>query len=186
MAHARLEFENGCVANLSASRVSFSPTRRQMHVWAEHAMADIDFGNRTARLVRPSAEVLRHEIDVESMSPTQRGELCLKLGREHLHVDEPPIEARNPLADELQDFVESVRGRRAPRVDGAAGRDAHHIPDVDAFFQEAERVLAALAANSWSERDELPTGSVPSQTARLRGPHWQMSPQPLASHRQAG
>ena len=45
-AHARLTFASGCVANLSASRVSYEPVRK-MHVWAARAYANIDFAART-------------------------------------------------------------------------------------------------------------------------------------------
>lgn len=43
VAHARLEFQSGCVVNLSASRVSYEPARK-MQIWAPRAYANIDFG----------------------------------------------------------------------------------------------------------------------------------------------
>ncbi len=53
VAHARLEFQSGCVANLSASRVSYEPARK-MQIWAPRAYANIDFGTRMTTLVRPA------------------------------------------------------------------------------------------------------------------------------------
>ena len=44
VAQARLEFANGCVANLSASRVSYQPVR-QMQVWSEHGCVTVDFSH---------------------------------------------------------------------------------------------------------------------------------------------
>ena len=60
VANARLEFECGCVATLSASRVSYEPVRR-MQVWSARAFAAIDFAARTATLVRPSETLLRRQ-----------------------------------------------------------------------------------------------------------------------------
>ena len=55
---ARLEFANGCVANLSASRVSYSEApNRRMHLWSNRGYAAIDFGNRSVNVV-PFDEVL--------------------------------------------------------------------------------------------------------------------------------
>ncbi len=163
VAHARFEFENGCIAQLSASRVHFGPPRREMHVWAAASSADIDFAAGKARLMTPSPAVLRHEIDVESMSAVERLELRDQLGQEHLRVCELAVEPRNALADEQQDFVECIRTRRAPRVSGDAGRDALVI---------AERVLAAIQAHGSSS---APAG-MPHPI--LRGPHWQLMPEP--------
>jgi predicted dehydrogenase len=163
VAHARFEFENGCIAQLSASRVHFGPPRREMHIWAADATADIDFAAGSARLVTPTAAVVRHEIDVESMSVAERLQLRDQLGQEHLRATELAVEPRNALADEQQDFVECIRTRRAPRVSGDAGRDALVI---------AERVLAAIQSHASSG----PPAGTPHPI--LRGPHWQVSPEP--------
>jgi predicted dehydrogenase len=166
VAHARILFENGCVAQLSASRVHFGPARREMHVWAAEAMADVDFGAGTARLTTPSTAVLRHEIDVERMSPGERITLRDQLGEQHLKACELPVEKRNALADEQTDFVECIRSRRAPRVSGDAGRDALVV---------AERVLAAIAAHAAGGE------AAPASAAVLRGPHWHVLGEPARS-----
>ena len=74
VANARLEFECGCVATLSASRVSYEPVRR-MQVWSAEAFAGIDFASRTATLVRPSETLRRRRFrrgwaDARSRSST--------------------------------------------------------------------------------------------------------------------
>ena len=70
VANARIEFESGCVATLSASRVSRKPARR-MHVWSARGFAEIDFGALTASVVRPSETLLRRQFDVDALSPTE-------------------------------------------------------------------------------------------------------------------
>ncbi len=80
VAHARLEFESGCVANLSASRVSYEAARR-MQVWAPRAYANIDFGTRTTTLVRPSETLLRGEFHADRLTPEQVEHYRDALGR---------------------------------------------------------------------------------------------------------
>jgi predicted dehydrogenase len=168
VAHARFEFENDCVAQLSASRVHFGSARREMHVWTKRVMADIDFAARTVQLVTPSETVLRHEFDIETLSPAERLNVRDQLGQQHLVVSQPAVESRNAMVDQQQDFVDCIRTRRAPRVSGDDGRDALVI---------AERVLAAIAAH---ERSGGPTG--PTHPI-LRGPHWQVTNEPARGRR---
>ena len=68
VANARLEFECGCVATLSASRVSYEQVRR-MQVWSAEGFAAIDFAARTATLVRPSETLRRRQFDVDALTP---------------------------------------------------------------------------------------------------------------------
>ena len=53
VANARLQFASGCVATLSASRVSYEPTRR-MHAWSPQAFAAVDFAARTCTWFAPA------------------------------------------------------------------------------------------------------------------------------------
>lgn len=175
VANARLEFENGCVAHLSASRVHFGPPRRQMQIWGSESFADIDFAARTARVVSPSSAVLRHEIDVAAMSAPERATLRETLHETHLRSNELAVEPRNAIADQHQDFLESIRSGREPRASGADGRDALVV---------AERVLAAIQAHLWGERANRATAP-DAPPSVLRGPHWPMLNQPLRGRRQA-
>ncbi len=94
VAQARLEFENGCVAHLSASRASFAAApRRQMQVWSEAGFAAIDFGDRSAHVVRPSESVREHRFDYESLDAGERAGFKDRLFSELLPVevlDVPP------------------------------------------------------------------------------------------------
>jgi predicted dehydrogenase len=179
VAQARLEFENGCVANLSASRVSFSPApRRQMQIWSTQGFAAIDFGNRTANVVRPSDAVRKREFDYESQSADEKKGFKDRLFSEILRVEPIEVETRNALADELQDFVESIQTGRQPRVTGEQGRDAVAV---------AEAILASIQDHPWHGRAAGPLGPLAmSEPQILRGPHWQPTPQPHPARREAG
>jgi predicted dehydrogenase len=179
VAQARLDFANGCVANLSASRTSFAAApRRQMQIWGEQGFAAIDFGTRTSHFVTPCDAVLDHTFDYETLSSDEKAGFKDKLHTEILRVEPLEVESRNALVDELQDFVDSVQHQRAPRVTGTAGREAVEV---------AERILTAIRTHQWHGRADGPVGplAVPEPSI-LRGPHWHSATQPNTDHREAG
>ncbi len=178
VAQARVEFDDGCVANLSASRVSFSTApRRQMHVWSEQAFATIDFGGRQAQIVHPNEAVAHRQFDYEALSSDDKATFSSRLFSEILRVEPLSIESRNALADELRDFCDSVRARRAPRVTGHQGRDAVAL---------AERILESIQQHRWHRRADGPVGpqAMPLPTI-LRPPHWPSAPE-TQPRREAG
>jgi predicted dehydrogenase len=179
VAQARVEFDNGCVANLSASRLSFSTTpKRQMHVWSEQGFTVIDFGARTVSVVHPAEAVAHRQFDYEALPAEDRADFQSRLFREILRVEPLTVEPRNALADELQDFCQSIRQSRAPRVTGEQGRDAIAL---------AERVLESIAQHRWDGQSTGPVGPLALPTPPiLRGPHWDHTPQPRPQRREAG
>jgi predicted dehydrogenase len=177
VAQARLEFDSGCVVNLSASRVS-STLKRQMLVWSPQSFAAIDFDRRTASVTRPSETLLRRELDIEAISSDERLRLKDCLHQEHLPVEHLTVESRNALADELQDFAQAIRTAGTPRVSGQHARDVVAV---------AEQILAQIATHAWHGRPDGPVG--PLATAGppiLRGPHWDRAPKSLPARREAG
>jgi len=147
VANARLEFDCGCVAVLSASRVSYEAVRR-MHVWTPRAFAAIDLAARKTTLVRPSETLLARQLDLGGLSPEQwaHKEQILE---EHLPREEIQSEPVDAIALELADFVESIATGRSPRVPGEQGRDAVAV---------AEQILARIHAHAWDPRADGPTG----------------------------
>lgn len=135
-AQARLLFANGCVANLTANRVSEQP-ERSLTVHADGAITRIDFGGSAARVMRPGEAIARGDFDVNALSPTTRAELKERFFSTVLPVTEYAVEKRNAIQDEHTDFIESIRQRRAPRVTGVAGLRALDV---------AERIVAQLVS----------------------------------------
>ncbi|QDU93388.1 Gfo/Idh/MocA family oxidoreductase [Lignipirellula cremea] len=175
IAHARLTFENGCVANLSASRCSFEPTRK-MSIYAEAAYAQVDFGACQAKIVRPSEELLSRLFDVQGSSPELQADVRENLFSTYLPLEEIQVERGNAILDELTDFLTSIRSRRSPVVCGSQGRDAVAV---------AERVLAKIAAHRWTGAQEGPVGPLATPASSvLRGPEWakvdEQTPAPAA------
>jgi predicted dehydrogenase len=101
IANARLRFASGCIANLTASRISRDRVRKA-RFFQRRSYVSIDFAAREVEVYRLVSGNGRPAIDG---------------GRLEIAPDEP-------LRRELEDFVEAVRAGRAPAVTGAAGREA--------------------------------------------------------------
>lgn len=102
IANARLTFASGCIANITASRISREPVRK-------------------IRCFQPdmyvSVDASAQEIEVWRLR-RREGE------RPAIEGGPVPVERDEPLRRELADFVDAVRAGRAPRVTGQAGRRA--------------------------------------------------------------
>jgi predicted dehydrogenase len=123
IAHARLEFSGGAVANVTASRVSTERVRK-MRFFQQHEYISLDYARRDALRVRVARPGPLPEFAFEKL-PTE------------------PVE---PLRAELESFLEAVRTRRVPRVDGRAGRAALELADrVMASIQEHGRSVQLKA-----------------------------------------
>jgi predicted dehydrogenase len=117
IAQARIEFETGTVANLTASRVSTERVRK-MRFFQQHEYISIDFTRQ---------DVLR--VSVDPKNPQQP-----------INFVKVPSTPEEPLRSELRAFLHAIRTRRAPLVDGAAGLRALELADrVNASILEHAR-----------------------------------------------
>ena len=126
IANVRLEFENGCVANFTASRVSTERVRK-LRFFQPHQYLSLDFARQDLLLIDVTAAAgLSHEqlaalIDKHSR-PEAPGEP--KHPTAGLNLSKVPVVAGEPLRLELEAFVAAVRGRTKPVVDVGDGRRA--------------------------------------------------------------
>ena len=149
MVNARIVFETGCIAHVTASRISARPKRR-LRVWAPEGYAGIDFVSRRLHLVQVSDEVRRHGLRPERMDPAARARLKDEVFGKHLEVQTVDGERRlDQLTSELRHFVDCVRSGATPRVTGEAGRDALAL---------AQRVMESVRAHQWEGTPEGATG----------------------------
>jgi predicted dehydrogenase len=126
IAHARLDFATGAVANVTASRVSTERVRK-MRFFQKHEYISVDFTRQDALRVRVVEPGPQPKFDFANL----------------------PAEREEPLRAELRAFLDCVRTRRAPVVDGAAGRRALALADqvMAGILEHARRVqLGAFAA----------------------------------------
>ncbi len=127
IAHARIEFESGAVANLTASRVSTERVRK-MRFFQQHEYISVDYTRQDALRVRVRQPGPQPQFDFEKL----------------------PVQPEEPLRAELRAFLGAVRMREAPRVDGAAGRRALELADrvVASILDHGRRVqLGAFATH---------------------------------------
>jgi len=104
IANARLEFMNGCVANVTASRIS-TKNERKIRLFQQDAYISVDFANHEITIVR------KKDDGNESIIPGMViKEICFEKG--------------DALKDELAAFVKSVSRREVPEVTGRVGRNA--------------------------------------------------------------
>jgi predicted dehydrogenase len=101
IANVRLRFAGGCIANLTASRISRERVRK-VRFFQPQAYVSVDFAAQEAEVYRLVATGGRPTIEGGKLEVTQQ----------------------EPLLRELQDFVAAVRNGTAPRVSGQAGREA--------------------------------------------------------------
>jgi len=105
IANARIGFANGCVANVTASRISLK-SERTMRVFQRDAYLILDFQNR--KLLAAN----RQQGEQQPATVPQ------------LQVVEQELRQSDPLLDEISSFVEAITTDSAPQVNGYAGRMA--------------------------------------------------------------
>ena len=118
IANARIEFENGCVANLSASRMALKKNR-EIRVFQDNAYLSLDFMNQAGHLVKKS-DIIAYGLKLK-VGLAKAGDAS------SIPVHEIPIEKGEPLAIELAHFLESVAAVRQPKVGAALGKSALEV-----------------------------------------------------------
>lgn len=97
IANVRIRFDSGCVANLTASRLSLSP-KRKMRIFQKNAYLGIDFDARTLQVVRPAGEKPNGDV--------------ISMGGFKLEVVHPDVPKYDPLEQELRHFFDAIRNEQ--------------------------------------------------------------------------
>jgi predicted dehydrogenase len=161
VANARIEFQDGSVANLTASRASYTPTRK-MRIWGAEGYASLDFSARHVTLVSPSEHLKSGRLDLDGVDLSQPAAVRDHLFGKVLRVDRVQPEPAEPLALELADFVAAARGLSRPKVSGEDALRAVRL---------AERVLRSLDAHRWDGEQAATAVPASEPGAVLQGPH---------------
>jgi predicted dehydrogenase len=133
IANVRVEFESGCVANFTASRVSTERVRK-LRFFEPRQYVSIDYARQDLLVIRVGtrgAADLPAEIQAVIASGRADPALLAKLAATGaggpapgLSFAKPPVTPGEPLRLEIVSFLESVRTRQQPRVTARQGRDA--------------------------------------------------------------
>jgi predicted dehydrogenase len=136
IANVRLEFENGCVANFTASRVSTERVRK-LRFFQPHQYLSLDFARQDLLMIDVTAAA--------GMDPAQLAALAQLAQHSGQHpsaglsLKKISVEQGEPLRLEIASFLAAVRGRTTPLVSGEDGRAALSLA------LEINRAIAAHA-----------------------------------------
>ncbi|MDX2070830.1 MAG: Gfo/Idh/MocA family oxidoreductase [Haliscomenobacter sp.] len=134
IANARIEFDNGCVANLTASRISMKQMRK-VRFFQRDAYISLDFLDKNAQVVRlydQDAPNLPQEANLLEWHTPQ--------GIKMLHIDMPPIESVNSIKMELESFAQSILHQTTPKVS---------IEDGYQALKLAYEIIAEIDRGPW-------------------------------------
>lgn len=119
IANARIEFENGCVANLTASRISLKNMRKS-RFFQRDAYISVDFLDKTCEVVKMKD------------APETPGDFDIILQnaeglKKQIYFESPEIEANNAILDELETFADAINNGTTPIVTLEDGTEALRV-----------------------------------------------------------
>jgi predicted dehydrogenase len=120
IANVRIEFESGCVANFTASRVSTERVRK-LRFFQPHQYVSLDYARKDLLVIDVAPETLLAQASIEELS---RGTSSNPLLPPGLRMHKPVVKDAEPLRLEIESFLESVRTRTRPKVSGEDGSRA--------------------------------------------------------------
>ncbi|MBI4647848.1 MAG: Gfo/Idh/MocA family oxidoreductase [Bacteroidia bacterium] len=109
IANTRIEFDNGCVANITASRISMK-NMRKFRIFQRDAYIAIDFLNKQLEIIR--LKQIQGEPDPLSLTI----DLGHGKGKKEIYFDKPDIEPNNAIKEELISFYKAIVNDSAPAV----------------------------------------------------------------------
>ncbi|GAA4333363.1 Gfo/Idh/MocA family oxidoreductase [Flaviaesturariibacter amylovorans] len=119
IANVRIEFDNGCVANLTSSRISLKKMRK-MRLFQKDAYISVDFLDKKAEVIR-----MQQEGDTEGFTfPIET-----PAGTRNITMLQPPVAEGNAIRAELQAFVDAIRNDSRPvvnEIDGFRAMEVAH------------------------------------------------------------
>ncbi len=127
IANARIEFENGCVANLTASRISMK-NMRKTRFFQKDAYISVDFLEKKSEIVRMK-DVPNNPDEFAMILQNAEGV------KKQIYFDNPEIENNNAILDELESFADAINTGTKPVVSLSQGADALRVAQmiIDCF-----------------------------------------------------
>ena len=137
--NARIVFENGCIANITASRLALK-TERKVRVFSRQAYLSVDYFKKSGTIIKadPNVDVVEK---IRELKKAGKFELLKTKWSDLLHVEKLDIDDKEPLCFEQEVFLRSVADRRAkPEVSAEEGLAA---------MECAEKILASVRKHKW-------------------------------------
>lgn len=145
--NARIVFKNGCIANVTASRLALK-TERKVRVFSRQAYLSLDYLRKSGRVVK--ADLNDDVIEkVRALKQGSKLDLLKVNWLDLVHVEELDIDDREPLRVEQEAFLRAVADNtQEPEVSAKEGLAA---------MECAELILAAVKKHSWEYKPALST-----------------------------
>ncbi|OZV66597.1 Gfo/Idh/MocA family protein [Winogradskyella aurantia] len=119
IANARIEFKNGCVANLTASRISLK-NMRKTRFFQKDAYISVDFLEKKCEVVKMK-DAPEHPGDFDMILQNAEGV------KKQIYFDNPEVEGNNAILDELETFAEAINNDSKPIVTLHDGTEALRV-----------------------------------------------------------
>jgi len=153
IANVRLAFENGCVANLTASRLALK-TERKIRIFSEEAYLSLDYLKKTGQMISKAANIdmvqwLRHQQGEDGQINLLNVDWTKLVKVETLDIDD-----REPLRLEQESFIQAVIDGLRPQVSAE---------DAIAAMELAEKIVDKITHHQWEGAD----------SASISARHWQ-------------
>lgn len=123
IANVRLEFENGCIANFTASRVSTERVRK-LRFFQPHQYLSLDFARQDLLMIDVTAAAGMDPAKLAALAQLAHQAGPGQHPSAGLSLTKVPVEQGEPLRLEIESFLQAVRTRNTPLVSGEAGRAA--------------------------------------------------------------
>jgi len=133
--NARLTFENGCVANLTASRLALK-TERRMRLFSPDAYVSLDYGKKYGLIARRGKNVDAIREAAQKIRSGQITDLSELNYSDLISVEELAIDDIEPLRAELESFVAAINGGTRPEVT---------VEDGWAAVETATRIVQSIS-----------------------------------------
>ena len=119
IANARIEFENGCVANLTASRISMKNMRKS-RFFQKDAYISIDFLEKKCEVVKMK-DAPKNPDDFAMILTNAEGV------KKQIYFENPNVDANNAILDELEAFADAINKNTTPIVTLEQGTEALRV-----------------------------------------------------------
>ena len=142
--NARLAFDNGCVANITASRLAIK-TERKMRIFSEEAYLSVDYGRKVGIVIHKSQNLdliqMARELDVDDLAELAESvDYAELLNVEELVVDD----STEPLRKQAEAFRETVVNGATPVVSAEEGLAAIRV---------AKRIVDTIKSHKWDGKN---------------------------------
>ncbi|MBW8000708.1 MAG: Gfo/Idh/MocA family oxidoreductase [Planctomycetes bacterium] len=137
--NARIFFENGCIANITASRVALK-TERKVRVFSRQAYLSVDYYKKTGTVIQAGPNVNITE-QVRKLKNSSKFDLLKANWKDMLHIEKLNVDDKEPLRLEQESFLKAVMDESSsPEVSAADGLAA---------MECAEMILNCLDKHQW-------------------------------------